>query len=288
VRLTTIAGPDGAQLAVVYGAQVLPVASISGSLPTTLQGLLDAGPAVWTELEREVRGLSDAQAEGHAIRNPRFLAPIPRPRKNILCVGRNYADHAAEQGAAAPVDPVLFTKAPTTVVGHEMEVPHPPGVQEFDYEGELALIIGVGGVNIRKENAMQHVFGYTALNDLTARDAQRRHLQWFKGKSYDASCPMGPVVVSAHAMGDLASVRVQTRVNGELRQDQPVSDMLFDIPTIIEVLSHGMTLEPGDVIATGTPSGVGAPSKRFLKPGDVVEVEVSGIGVLRNRISEGR
>jgi 2-keto-4-pentenoate hydratase/2-oxohepta-3-ene-1,7-dioic acid hydratase in catechol pathway len=228
-----------------------------------------------------VRGLSDVQ----------LTAPIPRPRKNIMCLGWNYAEHAKEtalkrgQEAKAPEYPVIFTKAPTTVNSPYGNIIIDPTVsEEIDWEVELAVIIGKGGKNISEENALSHVFGYTVLNDVSARDLQSRHKQFFKGKSIDGYCPMGPWIVTADEIEDPQQLTVRLRVNGITKQVGNTSMMIFPIRTIIAILSKGMTLEPGDIIATGTPSGVGFARNppEFLKAGDVMETEVEGIGVLRN------
>jgi 2-keto-4-pentenoate hydratase/2-oxohepta-3-ene-1,7-dioic acid hydratase in catechol pathway len=221
-------------------------------------------------------------------------APIPRPVKNIFCVGRNYVAHIKE-GAAAynreaklPDVPVFFTKAPTAVSGPFDEVPrHNDITQQLDWEAELAVVIGRTGRNIGRADALSYVFGYTVLNDITARDVQQRHAQWFKGKSLDGSCPMGPVIVTADEFGDPQVKRVSLRVNGVTKQDASTEDMIFPVATIIEWLSKGLTLEPGDIIATGTPEGVGMgrTPQEWLQDGDVVETEVEGIGVMRNRIA---
>jgi 2-keto-4-pentenoate hydratase/2-oxohepta-3-ene-1,7-dioic acid hydratase in catechol pathway len=229
----------------------------------------------------------------YALDSVRLLAPIPRPLKNVFCVGRNYAAHAAEGARAqgrevvVPEFPEFFTKPPTAVTGHEAAVPLDPAVTaKFDYEVELGVVIGTGGKDIPRDRAFEHVFGYTIVNDLTARDLQRRHGQWFKGKGLDASCPMGPWIVTRDALPNAADLGIRLRVNGETRQQSRTSRMVHDIPAIIEHLSRGMTLEPGDVIATGTPEGVGyaMDPPRFLTAGDVVEAEIDGIGILRNRI----
>jgi len=231
----------------------------------------------------------------YALADVLLHAPIPRPAKNVFCVGRNYAAHIKE-GAAAynreaklPEVPVFFTKAPTTVIGPFDEVPHHSAItQQLDWEAELAVVIGRSGRNINAADALSHVFGYTVLNDITARDIQQRHLQWFKGKSLDGSCPMGPVIVTADEFGDPQARRVSLRVNGVTKQDAGTGDMIFTVATIIEWLSKGLTLEPGDIIATGTPEGVGMgrTPQEWLQPGDVVETEVEGIGVMRNRIAD--
>ena len=225
----------------------------------------------------------------------RLCAPIPRPRKNIFCVGRNYREHVAEGFRAAgreielPSHPQFFTKAPTSVMSPEGEFRWDPAVtQKLDYEVELAVVIGRAGRDIAREDAMSHIFGVTVLNDITARDLQRRHDQWFKGKSLDGSAPMGPCLVTLDDIADLGSLELTTRVNGEPRQHARVSQMIFDIPELIAQLSSGMSLEPGDIIATGTPSGVGYAMEpaRFLRHGDVVECAVGGIGQIRTTITQ--
>jgi 2-keto-4-pentenoate hydratase/2-oxohepta-3-ene-1,7-dioic acid hydratase in catechol pathway len=216
----------------------------------------------------------------------RLLAPIPRPRKDIVCLGRNYAEHAKESGGSVPAVPIFFTKPPTCVVGPEASVIHHTVTRQLDYEVELAVIIGRRGRDIPVERALDHVFGYTIMNDITARDLQRLHEQWFKGKSLDTFAPMGPVVVHRSAVPDPQTLTLRLRVNGEERQHAGTRSMVFAVAQIISTLSAGMTIEPGDIIATGTPEGVamGMTSPRWLKPGDVVEAEIEGIGVLRNRI----
>jgi 2-keto-4-pentenoate hydratase/2-oxohepta-3-ene-1,7-dioic acid hydratase in catechol pathway len=228
----------------------------------------------------------------------RLLAPIPRPAKNILCVGKNYHAHAREfqgsgfdktsGGADVPDLPIIFTKPPTSVIGPGAPVPSgldPTGTT--DYEGELAVVIGPGGRGIAAADAYDHVFGYTIINDVTAREIQRRHAQWFLGKSLDGFCPMGPAIVTADEVGDVTALGLTTRVNGELRQDAQVSQLIFDVPTLIETLSLGMTLEPGDIISTGTAEGVGIGFKppKYLKPGDVVRIEIDRLGALENPIA---
>lgn len=227
----------------------------------------------------------------------RLLAPLPRPRRNIFCVGKNYHAHAkefagsgfdssAKSGGDIPSVPIIFTKVPECVVGPGDAIVIPSGVSTaIDYEAELAVVIGRGGKGIRKADAMQHVWGYTIVNDVTARDWQSRHQQWHMGKSFDTFCPMGPWLVSADEC-DGTHTRVRCVVNGEARQDASTTDLIFDIPTLIETLSAGITLYPGDVIATGTPVGVGIGFKppKYLQPGDVVRIEIDGIGALENPV----
>ena len=212
--------------------------------------------------------------------------------KNIICLGLNYASHVQETSKPGrqpklPDRPVFFTKAATAVNG-----PYDPvrwdtsATEQVDYEVELAVVIGVDGKNIARDRAARHVFGYTIVNDVSARDLQFAHGQWFKGKSLDGFCPMGPVVVTADEFGDPQDKRLSLRVNGDLRQNATTRDMIFAVDAIIESLSRGMTLEAGDIIATGTPEGVGLgrTPPEYLKDGDVMEAEIEGIGTLRNQI----
>ena len=233
-----------------------------------------------------------------ALADVQLIAPLPTPRRNLWCVGRNYHAHAKElQGSvfkdnAKAVDawPIVFTKAPETVVGPGADV-HLPGdavSSQIDYEAELTIVIGKGGKNIGKADAMRHIWGYTIVNDVTARDVQMRHSQWDLGKSFDTFCPMGPWIVTADEL-DGTDTRVQCWVNGEQRQDARTTDLIFDIPTLIETCSRGITLLPGDIIATGTPAGVGMGMSppRWLRHGDVVCIQIDGIGVLENRFVQG-
>ena len=254
-------------------------------LPGSMLDLINEGPAAWTR-----------PRTGTATHDPkaiRWLAPIPRPAKNVFCVGRNYLGHIEEQARARgqkvdiPTTPVFFSKAPTTVNGpFDDVVAEKAATQMVDWEAELGAIIGVGGRNIPRDRALSHVFGYTVVNDVTARDAQKNHFQFFKGKSLDSFCPMGPVVVTADEFGDPHSKQVKLRVNGAVKQDQSTAKMIFPVDIIIEWLSLGLTLEPGDIIATGTPDGVGfgRQPQEFLQDGDIMETEVEGIGTIRNRI----
>jgi 2-keto-4-pentenoate hydratase/2-oxohepta-3-ene-1,7-dioic acid hydratase in catechol pathway len=206
---------------------------------------------------------------------------------NVFCLGRNYKEHAAERGAEAPAHPVYFTKAPETVVGPGAKVVHHAATKELDYEVELAVVIGTAGKDIARERALEHVFGYTIVNDVTARDVQKRHQQWFHGKSMDTFCPMGPVLVTADEIPDPQTLAIAMRINGETRQSSHTSKMIFPVDECIAVLSQGFTLLPGDVIATGTPEGVGAALGKFLKAGDRMDAEIERIGVLANRVARG-
>lgn len=221
------------------------------------------------------------------------VLPLPMAR-NVFCVGRNYREHIIEGNLARgrpansfPEAIEFFTKAPTAVIGHGGHVKRHAGLTDsLDYEVELAIVIGRAGADIPREKALDHVFGYTIVNDITARDLQARHGQWFKGKSLDTSCPMGPVVVHRSAIPDANNLAVSLSVNGELRQQDNTSDMIFDVATVVAQLSAGMTLLPGDVIATGTPKGVGfaLTPPRCLQVGDVVSASVEHIGTLTNEI----
>ncbi|MBZ9995043.1 fumarylacetoacetate hydrolase family protein [Mesorhizobium sp. BH1-1-4] len=225
-------------------------------------------------------------------------APIPQPRRNIFCVGKNYHEHAHEfarsgfdssAGAGAiPKHPIIFSKVPESVVANHASVLIDPSVSTaIDYEAELAVIIGKGGRGISRENALDHVWGYTIVNDVTARDLQGKYSQWLIGKSQDTFCPMGPWAVTRDEL-DLATAGIRCFVNEDLRQDSRISLLIFDIPTIIATLSQGITLKPGDIIATGTPVGVGIgfDPPKYLKAGDVVRIEIDGIGTLENRFAE--
>ena len=223
-------------------------------------------------------------------------APIPSPRRNIFCVGKNYREHAREfaqsgyeagaaKGSGVDEYPAVFTKPASTVVGPRAPVSlHRTVTEEVDYEVELALVIGRGGRNIPRATAYDHIFGYTIVNDVTARDRQKRHKQWFLGKALDTFCPMGPWIATADEV-EPENLDLETRVNGELRQRANTRDLIFGIPELIETISAGLELVPGDIIATGTPAGVGIgfDPPRFLKEGDVVEMTITGLGVLSNK-----
>ena len=226
-----------------------------------------------------------------------ILPPIPRPSKNVICLGWNYSEHIKESAQASgrgdelPEYPVVFTKSPTAVIGSGGKVPYDKTVTEqLDWEVELGVIIGRGGKGISRSMALEHIVGYTIINDLSARDLQFRHKQFFIGKSLDGSCPIGPWMVTADEIKDPHDLDLKCWVNGVVKQDSNTRYMIFDIPSIIETLSRGMTLEPGDIIATGTPSGVGFARQppEFLRPGDTVVCEIQSIGKLSNTIADNR
>jgi 2-keto-4-pentenoate hydratase/2-oxohepta-3-ene-1,7-dioic acid hydratase in catechol pathway len=261
-------------------------------LPGTLLDLIAAGPASWRQTAESVERSSPTGATPRTDQI-RWHAPIPRPAKNVFCVGRNYVGHAEEaaraRGAAVklPQVPIFFSKTPTTVTGPFEDIPwERSATEQVDWEAELGVIIGVSGRNIARSAALQHVFGYTVVNDVTARDLQDLHHQFFKGKSLDHFCPMGPCVVTADEFGDAHAKAVMLRVNGVVKQQGNTRDMIFGIDTLLESLSRGMTLEAGDIVATGTPDGVGfaRTPPEFLQDGDIMETEVEGIGTLRNRM----
>ena len=243
---------------------------------------------------RELTGAAPPDAI-HALRDVTLEAPIPKPPRNVFCVGRNYVDHVAEGARAMglatnlPKVPQFFTKATHTIIGPGTTVQFNPKVSDrMDYEVELGVVIGRTARDIPAKAAFDHIFGYTIVNDVSARDIQRLHEQWFKGKSLDTCCPMGPCIVTRDEIPDVSALELSITINGERRQHAHVSQMIFDIPHIVESLSAGMTLEAGDVIATGTPSGVGFAMEppKFLKDGDEMVCTISQIGTLRNRIAE--
>jgi 2-keto-4-pentenoate hydratase/2-oxohepta-3-ene-1,7-dioic acid hydratase in catechol pathway len=263
----------------------------------------EATPLAVADASRGVLPLIQMLARGEPLPSPSsaripvevitLRAPLPRPLRSLFCVGRNYHAHAAELATTVfsttmPKDdpwPIVFGKLPECVIGpfDAVQMPSPSASIQIDYESELAVVIGRGGRDIPRSRAMDHIFGYTIVNDVTARDVQMRHQQWDLGKSFDTFCPMGPWIVTADEM-DGRATRVRGWVNGALRQDGLTKDMIHDLPTLIETCSRGITLYPGDVIATGTPAGVGMGQTppQWLKSGDKVRIEIDGIGVIEN------
>jgi 2-keto-4-pentenoate hydratase/2-oxohepta-3-ene-1,7-dioic acid hydratase in catechol pathway len=268
----------------------------------SMLALIEAGPKalqVVKKAEKYVAGKSAEEQKKLAgagallkASQVKLLAPIPSPRKNVVMLGINYREHVDEGARARELEikypewPVYFTKPATSVIGHMGKVIHHQITDRLDWEIELAVVMGKKGRNIPRDKAYDYVFGYTVCLDMTARELQRQHGQWFKGKSLDTFCPLGPWIVHKSALPDPQQVRLICRVNGTVMQDGNTRDMIFDIATIIESLSAGLTLEPGDIISTGTPSGVGFARVPpvYLKPGDKVEGEVEGIGVLQVEI----
>lgn len=285
MRLVTFTDGMGARVGALdsVGA-VRDITAVDSSLPRDMLGLIASG---------RMPLIGDAPVVSEA----RLLAPIPRTPKNVFCVGKNYHEHAKEfagsgfDGGAkdvVPPFPVVFSKPHTSIIATgEPILGHLDPTGGLDYEGEVGVVIGKGGRGIAKADSLQHVFGYTIINDVTARHLQKRHSQWVLGKGLDSFCPMGPAILTADEAPDPTKLTITTWVNGEQRQHASVSDLIFDIPTLIEAISAGVTLEPGDVIATGTPVGVGIgfSPPRFLASGDVVRIEVPGIGMLENRVA---
>lgn len=257
-------------------------------LASTMEEFIDSGEEGLLNLAKILEMIQkDQSVKPISIKDVRLEVPF-YPRRNIICVGKNYPSHVKEfdknAKAKMPSAPIYFTKATTSVIGPGEDINlHPDETSQVDYEGELGVIIGKRGSDIQEEDAMKYVYGYTIINDVTARDLQSERSQWFKGKSLDTFCPMGPTVMVGTWP---VPFTIYTRVNGHLRQEGNSTDMIFSVPRLIADLSAGMTLQPGDVISTGTPEGVGMGMNppQFLKKGDVVEVEISPIGTLRNAV----
>lgn len=292
MRLVTIEVDGERRVGVLVGDRVLDVQAADPGLPGDMVALLEGGAA---SIDR-ARRLADTTPQDSPALLPAdrvaLLAPVPRPGK-IMCVGRNYADHADEAataGLSRMAKPSIFSKVPSTVIGPGQQVIRPATTQQLDYEGELAVVIGRRAKSISREEALDCVAGYTIVNDVSARD-----LQFSKdggvtiGKNFDTALPMGPYLVLVDEVSDPGNLGIKTYVNRELRQDSNTHNLIFDIPYIIWYLSRQLTLEPGDVIATGTPAGVGFALKPpvWLQPGDVVRVEVEGLGALQNPVAGG-
>jgi 2-keto-4-pentenoate hydratase/2-oxohepta-3-ene-1,7-dioic acid hydratase in catechol pathway len=294
MRLVTYSINGASHAGVLTDAGIVPVSAMGADLPNDVLLLVKGGGEMRAKLEKAVGNGVDTIDPADV----RLEAPIRVPARNIFCVGKNYTEHAKEfersgfdatsAGQATPDLPIVFTKAPSSVSGPTDTIDStmdPTGT--IDYEGELAVVIGTGGRGIKAADAMKHIFGYTVVNDVTSREMQSRHKQWFLGKSPDTFCPMGPALVTADEIDDVAKMRLTTTVNGEVRQDALVRDLIFDIPTIIETISASITLQPGDIIATGTPAGVavGFNPPKYLKAGDVVEVNIDPIGKIVNVVA---
>ena len=270
--------------------------ALLGRSPMSMLEVIDGGPLRLTALRGALAGARDLRP----LATAQLQAPIPRPRRNVYCVGWNYSEHFEEGRQVRedpsvkeiPVHPTFFSKNPGTIVGPNAGVRHPsPHSDELDWEVELALVIGMVGRDITEERALDHVFGYTVANDVSVRDHQRIHGgQWFKGKNFDTHLPMGPWIVTADEIPDPQHLRITSKVNGVTKQDSNTNHMVFPISRILRELSAGLTLEPGDLVITGTPEGVGFARKppEFLHVGDVMELEIERIGVLANPIIAGR
>jgi 2-keto-4-pentenoate hydratase/2-oxohepta-3-ene-1,7-dioic acid hydratase in catechol pathway len=300
MKLATFKKESGQFIGIVnaVGTHVLPLREAyekmggETTIPADMLEAISMGELFYHEAEKTLQWVNENNLDSELfipLDSVELLAPIPRPSKNIFCVGKNYAEHAIEMGSKddIPEHVMVFTKAPTTVIAHDQNIgEHKELTEQLDYEGELAVIIGKKGKAIKREEALGYVFGYTIINDVTARDLQAKHKQFFIGKSLDTTCPMGPWIVHKSAIANPNNLDIKTSVNGEVRQDSNTENFIFPVEEVIAVLSQGMTLEPGDIIATGTPAGVGKGFKppRFLKAGDTVEINVEGIGTLRNKV----
>jgi len=277
LKLVTFAAQGGTQVGLLDGTSII-------SIP----GATDMVALLKQSLSSHITSLMPPEGRTVVpVDRTRLLAPIPRPPK-IIGVGLNYRDHAQETGQPLPKAPILFSKASTAVIGPRQPIVIPKVSQQVDYEVELGVVMGVGGHSISEEEALNHVAGYTVFNDVSARDFQFRDGQWFRGKSFDTFAPMGPCLVLRDQLPNPQNLRLRLRVNGRTRQDGTTANMVFSVAQLIADISQGITLEPGDVIATGTPAGVGfvaKPKPVFLQPGDVVEAEIEGIGVLRNPVT---
>lgn len=289
MKLVTFEYDGNTGIGVLVDGGVVPLAA-DPSLPADMVDFIALGQDGLDAAAKVVAGSAPIPTD-----QVRLLAPL-RPRNNVMAVGRNYHEHAKEFSDSGfdasevkmiPDHPIIFTKANSSIIGpgDAIDTSNDP-LDTPDYEGELGVIIGPGGKRISKEKAYDHVYGYTVVNDVTARQLQKQHVQFFIGKSADTFCPIGPCIVTADEIGDITTKRLTTHVNGELRQDATIDMLIFDIPTLIEALSVAIRLEPGDVIATGTPVGVGFGQDPpvYLQPGDVVDVAVEGIGTLSNPV----
>ena len=274
------------RLAVVVGDRALPAADLAPGGPRTIVELLAGGQRALDAL-RERATEDRFRRDGRPLEELQLLAPVPRPRK-VVAIGRNYREHAAEEGAEPPTAPLIFAKFPTSVIGPGDSICWDPALTtQVDYEAELGVVIGRRARRLTREQALDAVLGYTCLNDVSARDLQFGDGQWTRGKSLDSFCPMGPVLVTTDELGDAGDLAIGCTVNGEVRQAARTSDLYFGVAEIVSHCSQAFTLEPGDVIATGTPAGVGAFRKPpvWLAPGDEVVVEIERIGRLVNRCS---
>jgi 2-keto-4-pentenoate hydratase/2-oxohepta-3-ene-1,7-dioic acid hydratase in catechol pathway len=282
MRLVTYVSAGGPRVAGVRGDEYVDLAQTDPGLPATLKGLLAAGPDA---LRRAATAI--ATGRGFAAAGVSLLAPIPDPEK-VICIGLNYADHAAESGAAIPTEPVVFNKFPTAVHAPGAPIVLPKCSDQVDYEAELVVIIGTGGRHIPVERALDHVAGYACGHDVSARDWQLRKPggQWLLGKTFDTFAPFGPALVTADEVGDAGSLRIALRVDGQTLQDSNTRQLIFRIDQLVSYVSGVCTLKPGDVIFTGTPPGVGAARKPpiFLRPGNRVEVEIEKLGILENPV----
>ena len=282
MRFATIQTAFGPRAALLQGDHYIDLHASESSLPKSVRHLIELGPPAWKAAEQVAHRDGAIRYEAATIR---MLPPIPDPPK-IVCLGLNYRDHALESGAPIPKDPVLFSKYTTALIGHEAPIVLPPVSNEVDYEAELVVVVGKGGRHLKAETAMSHVAGYTVGHDVSARDWQLKkdQKQWMVGKTFDTFAPTGPVLVTADEIPDPHKLQVQLRLNGTTLQNSNTKEFIFGVPHLLWYLSQCVTLEPGDLIFTGTPPGVGIARNPpvLLKPGDVAEVEIEKIGVLKN------
>ncbi|MBC7131119.1 fumarylacetoacetate hydrolase family protein [Candidatus Bathyarchaeota archaeon] len=298
MKLVRYAYKDGVSYGIMFEDHVvcLPkLAKCMGKrLPSTIEGFIEKGEELAKKAEKFLESaptdtLNSCSIQLEAVS---LLAPISKPPK-IICLGLNYMDHIeesiTEHGTKVPDDLIIFLKPHTTIIGPNENIIKPKFVKKLDYEAELAIVIGKRGKNIPVSEAKACIFGYTIMNDVSARDIQFKDIQWTRGKSFDTFAPIGPCIVTRSQIKDVSNLRIRTWVNGELRQNSNTGKMVFNVYEIVHRLSRVMTLEPGDIIATGTPAGVGIalkPKPKFLKDGDVVRIEIEEIGVLENRVVE--
>jgi 2-keto-4-pentenoate hydratase/2-oxohepta-3-ene-1,7-dioic acid hydratase in catechol pathway len=287
MRLATIQTAVGPRAAALRDADYVDLHATDPALPASVRGLLEGGPEMLAAASRAA-GRRDAVT--HPAAQARLLAPVPDPHK-IVCLGLNYRDHAAESGAPIPKDPILFSKYATALIGPEQPIILPAVSREVDYEAELVIVVGKRGRNFRAEDAAAYAAGYMVGHDVSARDWQLKKdgKQWMVGKTFDTFAPTGPFVVTADEVPDPHALPIRLRLNGVTMQDSNTSQMIFGVGATLAYLSQVFTLEPGDLVFTGTPPGVGMARKPpvFLKGGDVVEVEIGGLGVLRNPVVQG-
>lgn len=296
MRFITFCTPDGSKKAGLVNSmdKIVPFSALSGvGGIDEINEVLDFIKRFGAELPEGLSIVADSADEAYRLDEVKLLAPIPEVPRNVICLGKNYAEHVREIGTkirdieGLPQFPIYFSKFANPAAAHGDDILLDNSVtMQMDYEVELGLVIGKKCRNVKKEEALNYIFGYTIINDFSARDLQQRHVQWFKGKNPDGFCPMGPWIVHAGDITDPMNLNISCTVNKEVRQNSNTSKMIFSIPFIIEDLSSAMTLYPGDVISTGTPEGVGMGFNppRFLKKGDVVECSIEGIGVLANKI----
>ena len=295
MQLLTYRNQDGLRLGVRTQRGVVDVAQAgiaagahAAAIPTTMAEVIAGGPAVLSALESLVAA-AQADSSLQLDESELNIGPcVPTPGK-IICIGLNYRRHAEESGMKVPTAPVLFSKFNNVLAAHGDDVPIPPDTAQMDYEAELALVIGAGGRHIAEADALDHVFGYFNANDVSARDLQVLSGQWLLGKTPDGFLPIGPYLVTSDEIADPHNLRITCTVNGELRQDSSTGDLIFNIPQIISYISRYVTLQPGDIISTGTPEGValGRPDKPWLRPGDVMTIAIDGLGSLTNRLVVG-